>query len=190
MPSDSSIIVVSSIIFIFSVVVEWVGTQYSQLHEGAGTLLRFYIITVVIVAETPNKAPRASCPHPITSCDPYRSSEGAGADFRWCRPAIRSVVAVAFRHGYWGGKWWVRVKVMANDFISPVGLPEKGVRIWILGQSDFALGQTSLVILLAVLRSHRSPHHQPVSCASISPSMILFPRENNNCHYPRHTYSG
>ena len=43
---------------------------------------------------------------------------------------------------------------MANDFISPVGLPEKGVRIWILGQSDFALGQTSLVILLAVLRSH------------------------------------
>ena len=46
------------------------------------------------------------------------------------------------------------MKVMANDFISPVGLPEKGVRIWILGQSDFALGQTSLVILLAVLRSH------------------------------------
>ena len=125
MPSDSSIIVVSSIIFIFSVVVEWVGTQYSQLHEGAGTLLRFYIITVIIVAETPNKAPRASCPHPITSCDPYRSSEGAGADFRWCRPAIRSVVAAAFRHGYWG-QMMSSCESDGKRLHQPGGAPRKG----------------------------------------------------------------
>ena len=39
----------------------------------------------------------------ITLCDPYWSSEGAGADFRWYRLATRSVLAAAFRHGI-GGK--------------------------------------------------------------------------------------
>lgn len=63
-------------------------------------LLCFYVVTVITVAETQNKALRPYGADRTTSFDPYRSTEGAGIDFRWYRPAIRSVVAAVFRHGY------------------------------------------------------------------------------------------
>ena len=73
-------------------------------------------------------------------------ADGAGTDFRWYRPAIRSVVAAAFRHGYWGAndEFVFRVKVMVNGLISPAGLPEKRARFWILGENEFCLGQSLL----------------------------------------------